>query len=123
MQTVLVVEDEFGVADVIVSALEDEGYRVIVAANGRQGIERLRECAPALIIMDFMMPIMDGAAMGEAVRVDESFKDVPIIMTSAISESAVRQRFERYQAFLRKPFRIQELLDVVQNLIGRSVES
>src|SRR5688572_18596352 len=98
MRTVLVVEDEFGVADVIVSALEDEGYRVIVAANGRQGMERLRECTPALVIMDFMMPIMDGAAMGEAVRAEPSFKNIPIIMTSAIAESGVRARFSEYQA-------------------------
>ncbi len=118
MRTVLVVEDEFGVADVMVSALEDEGYRVVVAANGRQGMERLSECAAALIIMDYMMPIMDGAAMGEAVRNDPAYKDVPIIMTSAISEAAVRQRFTRYDAFLRKPFRIQELLDRVTELIG-----
>jgi CheY-like chemotaxis protein len=114
----LVVEDEFGVADVVVSALEDEGYRVVVAANGRQGMERLQECSPALIIMDFMMPIMDGAAMGEAVRQHDTFKRVPIIMTSAISEAAVQQRFRSYQAFLRKPFRIQELIDAVQGLIG-----
>lgn len=118
MQTVLVVEDEFGVADVVVSALEDDGYRVVVAANGRQGMERLQEAAPDLIIMDFMMPIMDGAAMGEAVRRHATFKDVPIIMTSAVSEAAVRQRFAAYQTFLRKPFRIQELLDAVQALIG-----
>jgi CheY-like chemotaxis protein len=120
MRTVLVVEDEFGVADVIVSALEDEGYRVIVAANGRQGMERLRECTPTLIIMDFMMPIMDGAAMAQAVRADATFKAVPIIMTSAVAEAAVRQRCAEYQAFLRKPFRIQELLDRVEQLIGKN---
>jgi len=117
MRTVLVVEDEFGVADVIVSALEDEGYRVIVAANGRQGLERLRESTPSLIIMDFMMPIMDGAAMGEAVRAQPAFAALPIIMTSAISEAAVKERFPHYQAFLRKPFRVQELLDSVADLL------
>ena len=118
MRTVLVVEDEFGVADVIVAALEDEGYRVIVAANGRQGMDRLREAVPALIIMDFMMPVMDGAAMGAAVRADPTFAGLPIIMTSAISEPAVRERFPHYQAFLRKPFRVQELLDCVAELLG-----
>lgn len=118
MRTVLVVEDEFGVADVIMAALEDEGYRVIVAANGRQGMDRLRESTPALIIMDFMMPVMDGAAMGAAVRADAAFAALPIIMTSAISEGAVRERFPSYQAFLRKPFRVQELLDRVAELLG-----
>jgi CheY-like chemotaxis protein len=79
----------------------------------------VRECTPALVIMDFMMPIMDGAAMGEAVRAEPSFKNIPIIMTSAIAESGVRARFSEYQAFLRKPFRIQELLDAVEKLLDK----
>jgi CheY-like chemotaxis protein len=117
--TVLVVEDEFGVADVLVTALEDEGYRVLVAANGRQGMERLADTRPDLIVLDFMMPIMDGVAMGKAVRTNASLHDIPIVMTSAVSEIAVRERFGDFQAFLRKPFRIQELLDAVQGLIGK----
>jgi len=117
--TVLVVEDEFGVADVVVTALEDEGYRVLVAANGRQGMERLADTKPDLIIADFMMPIMDGAAMGKAVRSNPDFADIPIIMTSAVSESAVKERFAEFQAFLRKPFRICELLETVERLIGK----
>jgi two-component system, OmpR family, response regulator VicR len=117
--TVLVVEDEFGVADVLVTALEDEGYRVLVAANGRQGMERLADTKPDLIVLDFMMPIMDGVAMGNAVRANSSLRDIPIVMTSAVSEGAVRERFADYQAFLRKPFRICELLETVQRLIGK----
>ncbi|HEU4600839.1 MAG TPA: response regulator [Steroidobacteraceae bacterium] len=119
MLTVLVVEDEFGVADVVVTALEDEGYRVLIAANGRQGMERLADTSPDLIILDFMMPIMDGAAMGKEVRAMPELADVPIVMTSAVGEAAVRERFADFQAFLRKPFRIQELLETVARLIGK----
>jgi DNA-binding response OmpR family regulator len=118
--TILVVEDEFGVADVVVTALEDEGYRVLVAANGRQGMERIADAKPDLIILDFMMPIMDGAAMGKAVRaLADGVASVPIIMTSAVSEAAVKDRFADFQAFLRKPFRIRELLETVEQLIGK----
>jgi CheY-like chemotaxis protein len=117
--TILVVEDEFGVADVVVTALEDEGYRVLVAANGRQGMERIADTKPDLIILDFMMPIMDGAAMGKAVRAGDGTSDIPIIMTSAVGEAAVKDRFADFQAFLRKPFRISELLVAVEHLIGK----
>ena len=117
MLTILVVEDEFGVADVVMSALEDEGFRVVLAANGRQGLERVGEANPDLIIMDFMMPIMDGAAMGAALRANPASASIPIIMTSAVGEAAVRQRFAAFQAFLRKPFRISELLESVNKLL------
>jgi CheY-like chemotaxis protein len=117
--TILVVEDEFGAADVIMAALEDEGYRVVLAANGRQAMERLAEANPDLVIADFMMPIMDGAAMGLAIRGSSAHADVPIIMASAVSEAAVRQRFAGFQAFLRKPFRIEELLETVGKLLSR----
>lgn len=120
MRTILVVEDEFGAADVLMTALEDEGYRVVLAANGRQGLERLAEVRPDLIIADFMMPIMDGATMGLAVRAKAEWSEIPIVMTSAVGESAVRKQFGGFQAFLRKPFRVDELLVIVSKLLGPS---
>ena len=68
VQTILVVDDEFGVVEVLTAALEDEGYRVMAAANGRHGLERLAENRPDLVIVDFMMPILDGAAMATVVH-------------------------------------------------------
>lgn len=118
MQTILVVEDEFGAADVVMAALEDEGYRVVIAANGRQGLERLAETRPDLIIADYMMPIMDGAAMARTVKGNPDYRDIPIVMTSALSEEAVRQQFNGFQTFLRKPFRIDELLQIVRRMLG-----
>jgi len=117
VHTILVVEDEFGAADVLMTALEDEGYRVVLAANGRQGLERLAEVRPDLIIADFMMPIMDGAAMARAVRDDPGQRSIPIVMTSAVSEQAMRQQFSDYQVFLRKPFRVNDLLEIVGRLL------
>lgn len=117
MLTILVVEDEFGAADVLMTALEDEGYRVVVAANGRQGMERIAEVRPDLIISDYMMPIMDGAAMARAVRDDPDLRDIPIIITSAVAEAQVRLRFAGFNAFLRKPFRVHDLLELVRKLL------
>jgi CheY-like chemotaxis protein len=117
VQTILVVDDEYGVVDVLLAALEDEGYRVVVAANGKRGLAQLTEHKPDLIITDFMMPILDGAALGAAVRGDPQFKDIPIIMTSSVPEASIRARFNGYSAYLRKPFRLGELIDCVKALL------
>jgi len=112
----MVVEDEFGAAEVLMAALEDEGYRVVLAANGRQALDRLAEAHPDLIVADYMMPIMDGAALALAVRSDPAYRHVPIIITSAVGEQAIRQRFTDYQAYLRKPFGVDELVQSVRKL-------
>ena len=63
VQTILVVDDELGAIEVVATALEDEGYRVLSAANGRHGLEKLSEGQVDLAVIDFMMPLVDGAAM------------------------------------------------------------
>ena len=63
MATVLVVDDEFGIVDVIDTILTDEGYRVLSACNGKQGLARLAEEKPDMVLLDFMMPILGGAEM------------------------------------------------------------
>jgi CheY-like chemotaxis protein len=117
VRTILVVDDEFGVADVLAAALEDEGYRVNTAANGRDALSRLAEEVPDLVITDFMMPVMDGPAMAHAIR-EAGHLNLPIIMMSAMPEAAVRQRFDGYFGFLRKPFRIHIAADLVARALG-----
>lgn len=119
MRTVLVVDDEFGTVDVLVAALEDEGYRVLTAANGRRALERLEENKPDLVISDFMMPLMDGAAMVAAMRANPSFRDIPVVMMSAAPEAALRRHMDGYEAFLRKPFRMPALLAIVESILDR----
>jgi CheY-like chemotaxis protein len=118
MPTVLVVDDEYGIVEVLVLALEDQGYRVLSAADGKEGLERLAEARPDLVMLDFMMPRMDGPSMAQAMRADAALGDVPIVMMSAVGEAPIRDRFTGYAAFLRKPFRIQAALDLVATLIG-----
>ncbi|HXS21696.1 MAG TPA: response regulator [Steroidobacteraceae bacterium] len=120
MRTVLVVDDEFGTVEVLVAALEDAGYRVLTAANGRRALERLEENKPDLVISDFMMPLMDGAALVTAMRTNPSFRDIPVIMMSAAPEAALRKHLDGYEAFLRKPFRIPALLEIVRTVFERA---
>jgi CheY-like chemotaxis protein len=118
VRTILIVEDEFGVAEVLALAFEDEGYRVVLAANGQQGLEHLAVERPDLILLDVTMPVMDGAAMGLAVRADPALSGIPIVMMSALPEATLRERFSGYNEFLRKPFRVRGAQDVVSRLIG-----
>lgn len=120
MRTVLVVDDEFGTVEVLVAALEDAGYRVLTAANGHRALERLEENKPDLVISDFMMPLMDGAALVTVMRTNPSFRDIPVIMMSAAPEAALRKHLDGYEAFLRKPFRIPALLEIVRTVFERA---
>ena len=117
MRTVLIVDDEFGNVDVLEAALMDEGYRVIVAMNGRRALERLAEIRPDLVISDFMMPLMDGAALGTAMRNDEAYRTIAIIMMSSVPERAVRESFDAYDAFIRKPFLLSELMTLIDSTV------
>jgi CheY-like chemotaxis protein len=120
VQTILVVDDELGAIEVVATALEDEGYRVLTAANGRHGLQKLSEGQVDLAVIDFMMPLMDGTAMGRAMKQDAALRNVPIILMSAVGESLVRERFDGYAAFLRKPFRIPALLEAVRRVLGQT---
>ena len=119
MRTVLVVEDEFGAAEVLVAVLEEQGYRVLAAANGRDGLRTLSEHQVDLVVTDFMMPLMDGAALGRAMHEDPKLAAIPVLMMSGTPESALRQRFDGYAAFLRKPFRASEFLAAVRGVLAR----
>ena len=120
MQTVLVVDDEFGVAEVLQSILEDEGYRVATAINGKQALARLSELAPDLIMLDYMMPIMDGAQTLTAIRNDQAFAATPVIMMSSLEEAAVRETCTGYNSFLRKPFRAMAVVKMVAQLLEQA---
>ena len=116
-KSILVVDDEYTSADVLALVLRDEGFRVTVAANGRQALERLAEAAPDLILTDLMMPVMNGAEMARAIRAMPRYAKVPILMTSAVPESALGAHAAVYDRFLRKPFDLDALLGAVRALL------
>lgn len=120
MRTILVVDDEWAIAEVLESLLSDEGYRVIIANNGKQALERLAEWPPDLIMLDFMMPVMDGKATLEAVREDAKTADIPVVIMSSLPEETIRERCSGYQIFLRKPFRVAAVLDTIETALGPS---
>ena len=119
MGTVLVVEDEFGIAELIEAVLTDEGHRVLIAVNGRQGLEMLAKERPELVFLDYMMPVMDGAAMLRSMADDPSLDGIPVVMMSSVPEATVAERCSGYALFLLKPFRIADVVTLADRLIGK----
>jgi CheY-like chemotaxis protein len=119
MPTALVVDDEFGIVDVLETVLTDAGYRVLTACNGKQGLARLSENKPDVILLDFMMPILSGGEMLRAMASEPAYQRIPVIMMSALSEAVIAERCEGCAAFLHKPFRLTTVLSTVARVLNR----
>src|SRR3954452_5991684 len=119
MATILVVEDEFGIAEVLASALTDSDHDVLIDINGKQGLERLKECHPELVLLDFMMPVLDGPAMVRAMRTDPELRAIPIVIMSSLPESVVAEAVSgMYNGFIRKPFRLRIVIEMVNRVLN-----
>ena len=110
MATVLVIDDEPGVRDLLNDALSAAGYEVLTAANGSEGLDTLRRQGAALCIVDVNMPHVNGFDFLDRVR--ESDTTTPIIMLSARQDAADVERGLRFGAddYVRKPFSVNELV-------------
>ena len=118
MATVLVVDDEFGIAELFDAILTDEGHRVLTAMNGRHGLEVLARDRPDLMFLDYMMPVMDGDAMLRAMATDPALPAVPVVMMSSMPEATVAERCSGYVAFLRKPFKVAQVVVLAERMLG-----
>jgi CheY-like chemotaxis protein len=117
--TVLIVEDEFAIADLLEMVLTDEGYEVVLAGNGRQGLERLAEGPlPDLVISDYMMPVLDGAGLIQAMQENEAQRDIPFIIMTSMPEATIRARIKGYAAYVQKPFQLSAMLQLVTSILN-----
>jgi adenylate cyclase len=90
---ILVIEDDEGARRQLASTLADEGWRIVEAENGREGFKRLGESRPSLILLDLMMPEMDGFEFLELLRGDAAFSNIPVVvMTTTDLSEADRRR-------------------------------
>ena len=117
--TVLLVEDEDTLAMIIKDTLDDEGFRVIVAGDGGEGLLLYSEHQPDIVISDVMMPVLDG--FGLVSRIRRSDLRTPVLLLTA--RSAIKDVVEGFEAgatdYLRKPFNMQELIVRIKALLGR----
>jgi len=110
---VLVVDDDPNLCDIISDVLEAEGYNTRVAANGREALELIREHKPRLILLDLMMPVMNGWELAAELKSRREWADIPIVIITA-DYHAVRKKEETgARAVITKPFDIDQLAEVV----------
>ena len=120
---VMVVDDSITVRRVTQRLLQREGYRVVLAADGLQALERLADELPTVVLSDIEMPRMDGFDLARNIRGDERLKHLPIIMiTSRIAEKHREHAMELgVNNYLGKPYSEEELLSLVRHYCGTEV--
>jgi CheY-like chemotaxis protein len=115
--TILVVDDERDVVDVLEAALRAEGYRVVTACNGADAIDRATALHPDVVVTDLLMPVVDGIALAKRLRADPSTRSIRIVLSSGVAEGSVRAMFKDFDAFLQKPYGLEDLRHVVAMLL------
>lgn len=117
MTVVLVIDDEFGIVDSLSEVLSERGFTVTSASNGKDALRRVMERRPDLILLDYMMPVMDGQEMLRQLQADAELRQIPVVMMSAVPRSSLPQTCTP-AGFLRKPFDLDGLFEEVARLLG-----
>ena len=117
--SVLVVEDDKNISELLQMYLEKEGYAVTVASDGGQGLSKFRSIKPDLVLLDVMMPVMDGWAVCRAIRAESQ---TPIIMLTAKGETDDKVTGLRTGAddYITKPFEMREVLARIEAVLRRT---
>ena len=116
---ILIVEDDRNIADLLRLYLEKEGYEVVIALDGLKGLEKFRQEQPALVLLDVMLPGMDGWGVCRSIR---SESKTPIIMLTAKSETEDKVAGLKQGAddYITKPFEMKEVLARIEAVLRRS---
>lgn len=122
MHTILIVDDEYLIADILGMALEDEGFNVVTANSARKGLDILERDRPSLVITDYMMPGMNGAEFAREIRSRPAFQDTPIILMTGAQGPEGRSAPELFKRVIDKPFEILSMLDVINAVLAEAYE-
>ena len=117
--SVLIVEDDRNIAELLQMYLEKEGYAVTIAPDGGKGLEKFRAIKPDLVLLDVMMPVMDGWSVCKAIRAESQ---TPVIMLTAKGETDDKVTGLRSGAddYVTKPFEMKEVLARIEAVLRRS---
>ena len=118
---ILIVDDEPSIAKILRKQMEVAGFEVQVAVDGREGLAKVKEWKPELVILDVMLPKMNGHEVCAAVKQDEAVKQIPIIMLTAKAQRQDQDEALKHGAegYLTKPFQLDELLAKVNTLLPK----
>lgn len=118
---ILVVDDEPDVIKIISVRLKAAGYDVITAEDGQEGLLKARTEKPDLVLLDLMLPKVDGFQVCRMLKYDENFKSIPIILLTARTQEADKQAGKDVgaDAYIEKPFDYKELLTKIEELLKK----
>jgi len=116
---ILIVDDEPDLVETLRFALELEGYNVLVAVNGEEGLNTARQEKPDLILLDLMLPKLDGYKVCRLLKFDERYKSIPILMLTAKTQDKDRILGKETGAneYLTKPFDMDELMAKIKSYL------
>ena len=117
MKTILLVDDEYGIVEVLRMLLTDEGYEVLTASDGQQAMELLEEQTPDVIINDQMMPRMSGTELFRAMRNLPALRKVPVVLISSAPLLPSSTGLP-WAMFLQKPFTFEQLTSWLHSQFG-----
>ncbi len=124
-QTILIIEDEPSLVEVLTYNLEKEGFEVLTANNGRDGLERARSALPDLVILDLMLPLVDGLQVCSQLRSDPRTQNIRVLMLTARSEETDEVVGFNVGAddYVTKPFKVRPLIHRIKALLRRNEKS
>lgn len=120
LRKVVCVEDEPEMIDLIQLILNRKGFEVIGANGGVKGLETIRKVKPDLVLLDLMMPEMDGWQVYQQLKADESTQDIPVIVVTAKAQNidkVLGLHIAKVDDYISKPFSLQELVDRVDKVL------
>ena len=119
MARIVVADDDPDILNIVAMSLESKGHEVHRAVNGREAVTLTKETSPHVVVMDLMMPEMDGYEATEALKADALTASVPIVALTAKAMRGDEERGRRagVDAYVTKPFRISQVIEVVEKLL------
>lgn len=121
---VLVIDDEPEMLNLVRYTLEQGGYEVATCDNGRQAWDSIIKSNPDLLVLDVMLPGIDGYSLQIKISQDAATKNLPIVVLTALEPSrTLFQKFPQVAGFMTKPFKTDALLEIVEKTIGKSSAS
>ncbi len=119
MPTILVVDDEVVLAEVIQRMLKRAGYHVLLAANGREALQRVAEARPDLVLSDVMMPVLNGIELCRALAADPTYQTIPVVLMTA-GHANLLSNDGHAVATLGKPFDYALLLATIAQYVRQT---
>jgi CheY-like chemotaxis protein len=118
-QKILLIDDHDSVLKLLEAVLKVRNYDVCYASSGAEGLEKAQKESPDLILLDVMMPGMDGFKVCQALKQSEAMKDIPVVFLTARGEDTDREMGQRVggEGFIKKPFRSVDLMKTISDLI------